>query len=315
MPSTTLSLLSACLLSFILAACQSSSKDSHGGDYQVYRSIAFDTSITVQICDQEQIDFPQLFEQLSTRVFALEKAASLYLNDSEISRLNQHGRLNASPSFSHMLDTGIRAGEQTGGHFDISIQPLWDYYQGTSPFSTIDEVLKLVNYQKIKTQDSTSDDNQLVSLQPQMKLSFNGFIQGYLTDELYLLLKEAGVKNALINGGEYRALGKDYSEPWVVTITGENGEPLSEIELHDSEALAVTAGYGYVFSTPLANSQQPSHLFSPKNQQKLNTKATYVVKTTNATQADIYATLAAIVDESRWQQYQPTHAELFVFSN
>lgn len=299
----TLFLSTLFTLLVLFLGCLSSCKNPEKS-YQVFESIAFDTTVTVKIRPQDDLDYTALFEKISSEILTIEKAASLYLSDSELSQLNQKGTLQASDEFIKILQIAIHAGDQTQGSFDISIQPLWDFYQGSTDFTSIEDALLLVNYQNITIHDG------LVRLKPNMKLSFNGFIQGYVTDSVFQILTEAGVKSALINGGEYRALGQDYNSPWQVTITGDSGQELATLDLKDSEAIAVTAGYGYVFTESPTKS---SHIFDPRNRKKINKKSTYVVHANNATNADIYATAAAIVDQSKWDTIKPPTAHLSVF--
>src|SRR6202000_3558919 len=59
----------------------------------------------------------------------LDSMLSLYRDDSEISRLNRDGFLdNPSRELRDLLNAGRRFSEQSGGAFDISVQPLWDLY-------------------------------------------------------------------------------------------------------------------------------------------------------------------------------------------
>ena len=280
--------------------------------YCVFQTIAFDTEVTVQIGVQEGLHYDALFREISSRILELEKAASLYLEDSELSVLNKSGEKEASLEFLEIVRLAKKAGDETQGNFDVSIQPLWDFYQESSRYSTVDEALALVDYQKINIEGET------VTLAPGMKLSFNGFIQGYVTDAIYRILREEGVESALINGGEFRAIGKDRDAKWKVAIRVRNGIEEEEVELADGQSLAVSAGYGYVFQSQNSNKKEiQSHLFSPKNQQPVENSLTYVVKSkgeNTAVFADIYATTAAVLGEELWRKsYSETGYELFIF--
>ena len=282
--------------------------------YEIFKTVAFDTEVTVKVAIQKGLNSDALFKKISARILELEKAASLYLDDSELSLLNKNGTLKASSEFLKMVRFAIKAGDETKGDFDVSIQPLWDFYQGKSKYSTIDEALHLVNYQNIKIENGT------VILKPGMKLSFNGFIQGYATDVIYTILRSEGVQSSLINGGEYRAIGKDNGSPWKVTIRTKNGREVEELELADSESIAVSAGYGYIFLSQGDNSntsRKQSHIFSPKNQTQVINNLTYVVKTNGenaASIADVFSTTAAVVGEEIWRRnYSEEAYQLFLF--
>ena len=59
-----------------------------------------------------------------------ERIFSLYRSDSEISRLNETGKLiKPSPELRKLVEESQRLGEVSGGAFDISVQPLWRLYE------------------------------------------------------------------------------------------------------------------------------------------------------------------------------------------
>ena len=67
--------------------------------------------------------------QCVAEIERLEKEFSLYRSDSEIARLNRHGRL-AAPSHDllALLSECQRFSELSGGAFDVTVQPLWNVY-------------------------------------------------------------------------------------------------------------------------------------------------------------------------------------------
>lgn len=298
-------------LYFLLFLCSCKDKAE---DYKIFKTVAFDTEVSVKVAIKEGLDNDRLFRKISNRILELEKTASLYLEDSELSLLNKNGRLTASSEFLKMIHFAIDVGNATEGNFDVSIQPLWDFHQGNSNYTSVDEALNLVNYKDIQV------ENQTVTLKPGMKLSFNGFIQGYTTDVIYKILREEGIKSALINGGEYRAVGTDNGSAWKVTIRAKNGVETVDLELTDGESIAVSAGYGYVFQSQSQNDDtliNQSHIFSPKNQVKVLNSVTYVVRSNGvntASSADVYSTTAAVVGEDLWRSnYSDKGYELFLF--
>src|ERR1700730_9475824 len=63
-------------------------------------------------------------------IVRFERIFSLYRTDSEISRLNEAGRLiKPSPELRELIEKSQRLGELSGGAFDISVQPLWRLYE------------------------------------------------------------------------------------------------------------------------------------------------------------------------------------------
>src|SRR5258708_23838353 len=63
-------------------------------------------------------------------IVRFERIFSLYRQNSEISRLNQAGKLmTPSPELRVLIGESQRLGVLSGGAFDISVQPLWRLYQ------------------------------------------------------------------------------------------------------------------------------------------------------------------------------------------
>src|SRR5258708_29515721 len=63
-------------------------------------------------------------------IVRFEQIFSLYRQNSEISRLNQAGKLTTpSPELRALIGESQRLGVLSGGAFDISVQPLWRLYQ------------------------------------------------------------------------------------------------------------------------------------------------------------------------------------------
>ena len=235
----------------------------------------------------------------------------MYLADSWISRLNADGEVkNAPQEFRAMITRCIDYGRQTKGLFDVTVQPLWEHYQ--SGDNDLDEVLKLVDIQKVIV-----NGDSIKFAQAGMKLTLNGLVQGYLTDAITELLVEQGVENALVNGGEFRALGDENpaskNSGWQVQIMGSEAV-ISTTTLLSGEALAVSAGYGQTYAVG-SSAELGRHLFHPSNGVKnpINKKRTFVVKADSAEKADVFATAVAVSQKPQWQALAKQVTELQVY--
>ena len=95
-----------------------------------------------------------------------------------------------------------------------------------------------------------------------MALSFNGIAQGYITDRITEMLREAGLTRALVDMGEIRALNTQDDAVWQAGIRNPDNEEtvLLKVPLHN-RALATSGGYG----TVMDEAGRFTHLFNPKN--------------------------------------------------
>ncbi|MBV8089159.1 MAG: FAD:protein FMN transferase [Alphaproteobacteria bacterium] len=201
----------------------------------------------------------------------LEKQFGLYRSDSEIARLNSHGRLEApSHDFLTLLSECQRFYELSGGAFDVTVQPLWDLYAAHFFGSAnpppegpeqrvIEQALTLVGWAGV---DITS--RHVAVARRGMALTLNGIAQGYLTDRIVDILHTHGCDRVLADMGrsEIRLVGqRPDGEAWRVGIA----DPLAPtrvavtLELAD-RCVSTSGGYGTRFEA----TGRHHHLFDPK---------------------------------------------------
>ena len=169
----------------------------------------------------------QYFPQIQKEMKRLEKIFSLYDEKSRIRILNHNGILyNPSKEMLEVLEIAQKISKYSQGVFDISIASiLKKYYKEKNHIPIVD--YRLIKFSKEK----------IYFKKKGMSITLNALVQGYFADYFYTYLKNLGIKNALINTGEYKALGKDInSKHWKVHIKGTQ----SSIDLPDNNALAIS---------------------------------------------------------------------------
>jgi len=271
----------------------------------VWSSIAFDVEIFVECPCLEEGSRERVAARLSKRTEEVERLFSLYISDSSLSLLNKRGVLNDAPNeFIELIDQCVGIGDQTSSLFDVTVQPLWEYYYNRVSEGKGEEevllggVLEKVDYRNIITDMGV---RSVGFKRDGMKITLNGIVQGYLTDQLIEVLKEEGVTSALVNAGEYRALGRDGSgELWGVGIvSGKLDRSIDVVELKDGEALAVSSGAGYTFDI----GGKSHHLFHPQNVFQSPSDRVIVVMADTAAVADALATSFAVCKEAEWNSF------------
>lgn len=138
------------------------------------------------------------------RLRQIERAFSLYDPESELTHLNRTGRLLPSADFTALTQLADRVHRASDGTFDPSIQPLW---QALATGHSGAEARQHVGWHHVRQGES-------ITLAPGQALTFNGIAQGYATDAVADLLDSAGFSRALIDIGEFRALGG----PWRIGL-------------------------------------------------------------------------------------------------
>lgn len=219
-----------------------------------------------------------------------EKLFSLYLAESEISRLNKTGRLTKpSHEFSELIETSRRLSVLSGGAFDISVQPLWQLYEAHfwSHTETSADILAkahdvaraVVNFRSID-----SGANAIGFARAGMGITLNGIAQGYITDAIADMLRNEGFETAVVDLGEFRTLGHHPDgRPWRIGI--QDGKAPRDVDRTvelENMALAVSGGYGTTFEP----SGRFHHIFDPHNGASANKLVQVAVIGPRATIAD-----------------------------
>lgn len=201
-----------------------------------WRALAFGGEVSLTLYgDKDQAQ--EAIAALSSDIAAMEAAFSLFDPQSEISRLNSGGALEGmSGHFSRAIALSRHVHQMSDGRFDPTIQPLW---QGEEkPEWGMDKLAIGVH--------------GLRFLKPAMALTLNGIAQGYASDVVSALLAQRGFGKALINMGEYRALGGRFA----LAIESQNGREMGRIGL-DNAAVATSSPYA------MASRKGAAHILDP----------------------------------------------------
>lgn len=140
--------------------------------------------------------------RIGAAITEVEAAASLFRSHSALSRLNATGRLDdPPPALLDLLRLSGHIHGVTDGRFDPTVQPLWHALaEGRDPTAA----RASIGWARVQT-------GPPVRLGEGQALTFNGIAQGYAADRVRHLLREAGYGHALVEMGEFAALGGPFS--------------------------------------------------------------------------------------------------------
>jgi thiamine biosynthesis lipoprotein len=192
-----------------------------------------------------------------------------------LSRLNAHGRLKVSDSFAKLLDLCDTVHRLTDGAFDPTVQPLW---QALSQGADTQGPEAAIGWDRVSRQGHN------IALGKGQALTLNGIAQGFSTDLIAKDLAQAGATKALINIGEFRALGGPFTLGLSDPSQGYIGNRrLQNAAIATSSPLATRAG-----TAP--------HILGPKGQQPL--WSTVSITANSAALADALSTAACLMPKS-----------------
>lgn len=222
----------------------------------------------------------RVLAELPGMLTTIERDFSLYDPQSTLSRLNASGRLDRpSAQMRQVIRLSDDIHRATDGLFDPTVQTLW---LALAQGGDVAAARGLVGWPRVAWQGDP------VRLAPGQALTFNGIAQGFATDLVRALLARHGFTQALINIGEYAALGG----PWALAI---------EDPAFGQLALRHLTGGAIATSSPMATLVGgESHILHPNGGPAL--WSTVSVEAESAALADGLATALVLAPRSMVQR-------------
>lgn len=252
--------------------------------------------ITVSHSDAELIQTvtTQAFDEMKR----IEKLMSTYIPDSEISRINRAAgkkAISVSPEVEEVIREGIYWSEQSGGAFDITVEPLvqlWDF-EGEKEIipgkNTLRKTASLVNYRNIEIKDHT------VRLKkPGMAINVGGLAKGYAVDRAISILR-GGVSSGIVNaGGDLFAFGKkNKRNSWTIGLQHpRKPQDLLAAFAVNNQAIATSGDYQRYF---IKDGVRYHHIFDPKTGRPARLMISATLITTEVLDADALATAVFVM--------------------
>jgi len=183
------------------------------------------TDVTITVVAPSPKEGEAAIDAAMDELKRLDRMLSLYKDESEITQVNRAAgkhSVRVSPEMIEVVEAAIEASRLTNGVFDITVGPLVVLWQmrlkeGTVPSDVeINRVKRLVNYRNIVVDRKAST----VFLQVQGMIMDLGGMKGYTADRAAAVLKERGIKDALVAvAGDIWALGRRQDgKPWRIGV-------------------------------------------------------------------------------------------------
>lgn len=255
--------------------------------------------------------------QIDSILGAFDQVASLWVENSELQRLNRNEDSTLSPMMADMLDKSQRLSALTQGAFDVRVGALvaaWGFsFKERQQLcqADIDTLMRYAHGEVNVYQDSKG--NKVLQKEfDQTQLDFNAIAQGYSVDVIAHWLAKQGISNYLVNvGGEVIAHGsKPNNQPWCVGIERPSVDSLSAPELETSIALVdqsvVSSGsYRKYYEK---DGMRYSHTIDPNTGRPVtHTLLSASVVTNDSYEADALATAFMVMGKDKALQFIETH--------
>jgi len=260
---------------------------------------AFGTEMSLSVLHDDGALAARAAEDAIREVVRVDAVMSVYRAESDLSRLNRAGVIDRpDPYLVGILRAAARVSRQTGGAFDVSVQPLWTVYAeaaraGRLPAEDeVDSVRKRIDWRAVQILPE-----RIRLLRPGMALTLNGIAQGFAADRAASALRRHRIEHALVEAGEIAPLGeKAPGKPWTAGIQHPRHEDayVALVPI-DRRCLATSGDYGTVLGT----GQQCSHLFDPRTGCPPRHYVSLSVLAPTATLADALSTALYVLPPSR----------------
>ncbi|MBI2924525.1 MAG: FAD:protein FMN transferase [Pedosphaera parvula] len=242
-------------------------------------------------------------EEALDEIERLEAQLSLYRPTSEIAHLNAQAAVRpvrVEPGLFRLLQRAKRLSDETDGAFDITVGPLvrcWGFMGGTGQLPDADALAHARAVVGMDLVELDEADFTVRFAKPGMMLDLGALGKGYALERAAALLREAGVRNALLHGGTSTvcALGKPAEvDVWKVAVELPPQEgsldqrplPVAVVPLVN-ESLSVSAVWGKAF---VADGRTYGHVIDPRLGEPVQRAVLAAVALPSATETDALST-------------------------
>ncbi|MBK1683249.1 FAD:protein FMN transferase [Rhodoferax fermentans] len=260
---------------------------------------AFGTTVSIALWHDDATQAQAAITEALAQVSQVDALMSLHQEHSQVYQLNLLGRIEKpDPHLVKVLTYARQLSEQTAGAFDITVQPLWRVFTQAQARGELPRPEAIASAKALVNWQGLSAGGQQVSLaQPGMGITLNGLAQGYAADLVLASLHAHGISHALVDTGEFGALGhKTTGLPWVLGIKNpRHTDALAAKAALDGRQLATSGDYETFFSPDYIH----HHIFDPATGDSPTTLASATVLAPTGLMADGLSTAFMVMGANK----------------
>ncbi|KIF83104.1 FAD:protein FMN transferase [Noviherbaspirillum autotrophicum] len=247
--------------------------------------LAFGTTVTIQLVHDSERDARLAIEDAFRAAHNIDRLLSIYRPGSQVYELNRTGRLlRPDPHLLNVLAESRRLSQLSGGAFDVTVQPLWlAAAAGLDRRSALALVGGRLQF----------DRHQVRLPRAGMAITLNGIAQGYATDLALDALRARGIRDALVDIGEFSGIGRrSPQQPWHVGIQDpRHKDRLLGVMPLEARSLATSGDYETTFSADFSR----HHIVDPASGESPPELASVTVAAPSAMLADGLSTALMVL--------------------
>ncbi len=150
------------------------------------------------------------------RIRRVEAQMNLFDDRSALRRLNRSGRLDRPDAgLLQVLQLSRRIASESDGAFDVTMQPLWDLWDGARRDGRLPSARELQQTTARVNWRAVDANRERIWLPKGFALSLNGIAQGHAADAVRSELQAMGIRHAMLDTGETAVMGRaPDGAPW-----------------------------------------------------------------------------------------------------
>ena len=279
-------------------------------------SLSMGTLFELTIYAADKYIAEKTFNEAFQEINRLDYLMSNYKKESVLSGLNRNAPAaptDCNKELANIIEQSLQYSEITDGAFDITIGPLmkkWGFFkkQGRIPDKEeLESALESVSYKNIiieeKAIKSLSKDPVTVKTvffkNTGTQIDLGGIGKGYAVDMAARVLKQNGIKSALINfsGNIYTFGVPPGRESWIIGLQHprESEGLLGTFEIKD-KAVSTSGDYEKFFTI---EGKRYSHIIDPRTGSPVKSIVSVTIVTDNATRADALSTGVFVLGQEK----------------
>lgn len=227
---------------------------------------AMDTYMTVKSYGRSAAAANQLVQR---EVERLEGILSTTIEGSDVYKINNSDvevsvKIPVRVETACLIERGAEFYKITGAAFNPALYPVireWGFTTGEYKVPSDEKIRELLQYTDFST---VVESTQIISRPAGLQLDFGAIGKGYAGDRAIEILRETGVKSALLDfGGNIQVLGsKPDGSDWTVGIKNPwGGQPVAAVKLRDA-CMITSGGYERFFTGE--DGKKYIHIFDSK---------------------------------------------------
>ena len=275
------SLITLLLLASLTAAVQAEwFKDTRG---------IMGTNIQVELWDTDANHARMCIKRVMDEMERINQSMSPYIESSELYQVNLHAAgqpVKISAELFELIRKSIKLSEQSHGAFDITFASVgykYDYRARRKPSEEeIRASLDRIDYHHIVLDEQA---RTIRFNKPGVRIDLGGIAKGHAVDKSIRILRECGIKRAMVSaGGDSRIIGDRNGRPWMTGIKDPRHKDQSIVVIPLSDTAISTSGdYERYFEQ---DGVRYHHILSPKTGKSVDSTRSVTVLGPDATTTD-----------------------------